>query len=101
KLFTVLKNCDYVTQNRSITSFRGREFADIIRLTAMNTKVSQNIIGPDKDLSRAQRTLSNSLVKFNFECIGTSQTDDEVGISVSLKEFGRLIANIEDQRDMM
>jgi hypothetical protein len=53
------------------------------------------------DLSRAQRTLSNSLVKFNFECIGTSQTDDEVGISVSLKEFGRLIANIEDQRDMM
>ena len=53
------------------------------------------------DLSRAQRTLSNSLVKFNFECIGTSQTDDEVGISGSLKEFGRLIANIEDQRDMM
>jgi hypothetical protein len=53
------------------------------------------------DLSRAQRSLSNSLVKFNFECIGTSQTDDEVGISVSLKEFGRLIASIEDQRDMM
>lgn len=54
-----------------------------------------------KNLSRAQRTLSNSLVKFNFECIGTSQTDDEVGISGSLKEFGRLIASIEDQRDMM
>nr|CAD7394384.1 unnamed protein product [Timema cristinae] len=53
------------------------------------------------DLSRAQRTLSNSLVKFNFECIGTNLTDDEVSISVSLKEFGRLIANIEDQRDMM
>jgi hypothetical protein len=53
------------------------------------------------DLSRAQRTLSNSLVKFNFECIGTSQTDEEVGISGSLQEFGRLIANIEDQRDMM
>ena len=53
------------------------------------------------DLSRAQRTLSNSLLKFNFECIGTSQTDDEAGISDSLKEFGRLIAHIEDQRDMM
>jgi hypothetical protein len=53
------------------------------------------------DLSRAQRTLSNSLIKFNFECIGTSQTDEEVSISVSLKEFGRLIANIEEQRDMM
>ncbi|XP_069680470.1 rho GTPase-activating protein 26 isoform X4 [Periplaneta americana] len=64
-------------------------------------KEVKDLLSAAKNLSRAQRTLSNSLVKFNFECIGTSQTDDEVGISVSLKEFGRLIANIEDQRDMM
>jgi len=53
------------------------------------------------DLSRAQRTLSNSLQNFNFECIGTSQTDDEVVISKSLAHFGRLIASIEDERDRM
>lgn len=32
------------------------------------------------DLSRAQRTLSETLNNFNFECIGTSQTDDEMVI---------------------
>lgn len=53
------------------------------------------------DLSRAQRTLSNSLKNFSFECIGTSQTDDEVVISKSLAQFGQLIASIEDERDRM
>nr|CAD7431252.1 unnamed protein product [Timema monikensis] len=68
--------------------------ASLVQLTPVS-------VTEGRDLSRAQRTLSNSLVKFNFECIGTNLTDDEVSISVSLKEFGRLIANIEDQRDMM
>jgi hypothetical protein len=70
-------------------------------MSSFSVKVISCLLFVIADLSRAQRTLSNSLVKFNFECIGTTQTDDEVGISVSLKEFGRLIANIEDQRDMM
>lgn len=53
------------------------------------------------DLSRAQRTLSKSLDEFNFECIGTTQTDDEQVIVNSLKQFSRLIASIEDERDNM
>ncbi|KAL1110502.1 hypothetical protein AAG570_008030, partial [Ranatra chinensis] len=53
------------------------------------------------DLSKAQRTLSSSLQDFTFECIGTTQTDDEFVISKSLLEFGRLIALIEDERDML
>nr|XP_054754232.1 rho GTPase-activating protein 42-like [Lytechinus pictus] len=53
------------------------------------------------DLSKAQRAFSETLLNFNFECIGTSQTDAEIDISQSLKEFGRLIALIEDERDRM
>lgn len=53
------------------------------------------------DLSRAQRTLSKSLDEFNFECIGTTRTDDEQVIVNSLKQFSRLIASIEDERDNM
>lgn len=53
------------------------------------------------DLSRTQRTLSKSLAEFNFECIGSTQTDDEQVIVDSLKQFSKLIANIEDERDNM
>lgn len=42
-----------------------------------------------------------SLQNFSFECIGTTQTDDELVITKSLAEFGRLIAAIEDERDRM
>lgn len=53
------------------------------------------------DLSRTQRQLSRSLAEFNFECIGSTQTDDEQVIVDSLKQFSKLIANIEDERDNM
>ena len=52
-------------------------------------------------MSRAQRQLSKSLAEFNFECIGSTQTDDEQVIVDSLKQFSKLIANIEDERDNM
>ncbi|XP_076179403.1 GTPase regulator associated with FAK isoform X1 [Ptiloglossa arizonensis] len=54
-----------------------------------------------KNLSRAQRALSKTLQNFSFECIGETQTEDETHISQSLKEFGKLIASIEDERDRM
>lgn len=53
------------------------------------------------DLSRAQRAFSKTLQNFSFECIGETQTEDETHISQSLKEFGKLIALIEDERDRM
>ena len=52
-------------------------------------------------LSRAQRTLSRSLKEFNFECIGSTQTDDEQVIADSLKQFSKLISAIEEERDNM
>lgn len=54
-----------------------------------------------EDLSRAQRAFSKTLQNFSFECIGETQTEDETHISQSLKEFGKLIASIEDERDRM
>jgi hypothetical protein len=33
-------------------------------------------------LSRAQRSLSDTLSNFSFECIGSSQTDDEIIIGL-------------------
>ncbi|XP_038055666.1 rho GTPase-activating protein 26-like isoform X5 [Patiria miniata] len=59
------------------------------------------LLAAARNLSKAQRSFSDTLISFNFECIGMSQTDDEIDISQSLKEFGRLIASIEDERDRM
>uniref|UniRef100_A0A1B6L4C8 Rho GTPase-activating protein 26 n=1 Tax=Graphocephala atropunctata TaxID=36148 RepID=A0A1B6L4C8_9HEMI len=64
-------------------------------------KEVKTLLNAAKHLSRAQRTLSSSLQNFSFDCIGTSQTDDELVISKSLGEFGRLIALVEDERDRM
>uniref|UniRef100_A0A8D9E2L9 Rho GTPase-activating protein 26 n=1 Tax=Cacopsylla melanoneura TaxID=428564 RepID=A0A8D9E2L9_9HEMI len=64
-------------------------------------KEVKDLMSAAKHLSRAQRTLSSSLQDFSFESIGTTQTDDELVITKSLGEFGRLIATIEDERDRM
>ncbi|XP_055374936.1 rho GTPase-activating protein Graf [Condylostylus longicornis] len=56
---------------------------------------------PKQILSQRQRTLAKSLKDFNFECIGTAQTDDETVICASLRHFGQLIDSIEDERDRM
>ncbi|XP_046636547.1 rho GTPase-activating protein 26-like isoform X2 [Daphnia pulicaria] len=64
-------------------------------------KEVKDLVNAARALSRAQRSLATSLMSFQFECIGNSQTDDEIVIAGSLKEFGRLINAIEDERDRM
>ncbi|XP_025424080.1 rho GTPase-activating protein 26 isoform X3 [Sipha flava] len=64
-------------------------------------KELKDLLNAAKNLSRAQRLVSSSLQQFDFECIGTTQTDDELVITRSLAEFGRLISSIEDERDRM
>ncbi|UYV64601.1 ARHGAP42 [Cordylochernes scorpioides] len=54
-----------------------------------------------KLLSKAQRNLAATLLNFKLECIGSSQTEDEIVIEGSLKEFGRLLQLIEDERDRL
>jgi len=70
-------------------------------LILVNDVILVNNAGVFLDLSRAQRAFSKTLQNFSFECIGESQTEDETHISQSLKEFGKLIASIEDERDRM
>ncbi|KAH9421614.1 Rho GTPase-activating protein 42 [Dermatophagoides pteronyssinus] len=61
----------------------------------------KDLIAAARNLSRAQRTLSDTLNNFNFECIGNSQTDDEMIIANSFKDFARLLSTIEDERDRL
>lgn len=53
------------------------------------------------ELSQAQRSFAKCLEGFKFECIGSTQTDDERVICKSLEEFSRLINAIEDERGRM
>lgn len=52
-------------------------------------------------LSTRMKQLAILLNDFNFECIGTAQTDDENVICESLKRFGAIIGTIEDEREKM
>ncbi|KAK2172364.1 hypothetical protein NP493_969g00020 [Ridgeia piscesae] len=61
----------------------------------------KDILSAAKSLSKAQRTFSNTLMKFKFECIGSERTDDEKVIADSMEQFGKLISTIEDARDIM
>ncbi|OQV14670.1 Rho GTPase-activating protein 42 [Hypsibius exemplaris] len=61
-------------------------------------KECSDVITTSLTLSRLQKQLAKHLVEFNFETIGGSQTDDEISISQSLKEFGRLLCDIEEER---
>ncbi|KRT79233.1 Pleckstrin homology domain containing protein [Oryctes borbonicus] len=54
-----------------------------------------------QQLSQAQRSFAKCLEGFKFECIGSTQTDDERVICKSLEEFSRLINAIEDERGRM
>lgn len=64
-------------------------------------KEVKDLLTASKTLSKAQRSLASTLINFRFDCIGCSQTDDEIVIAGSLKEFGRLLCVIEDERDRM
>ncbi|XP_021104671.1 rho GTPase-activating protein 42 isoform X2 [Heterocephalus glaber] len=56
------------------------------------------LIGALKNLSIAVQKFSQSLQDFQFECIGDAETDDEISIAQSLKEFARLLITVEEER---
>uniref|UniRef100_H3CX94 Rho GTPase activating protein 42a n=1 Tax=Tetraodon nigroviridis TaxID=99883 RepID=H3CX94_TETNG len=51
-----------------------------------------------KSLSVAVQRFSQSLQDFQFECIGDAETDDEISIAQSLKEFSQLLSTVEEER---
>ncbi|XP_027677664.1 rho GTPase-activating protein 42 isoform X1 [Chelonia mydas] len=56
------------------------------------------LIGAFRNLSMAVQKFSQSLQDFQFECIGDAETDDEINIAQSLKEFARLLIAVEEER---
>ncbi|KAH8330112.1 rho GTPase-activating protein Graf isoform X1 [Drosophila kikkawai] len=64
-------------------------------------KEVKDLMSAAKVLSSRMKQLAILLTDFNFECIGTAQTDDENVICESLKRFGAIIGNIEDEREKM
>ncbi|XP_067890156.1 rho GTPase-activating protein 42 isoform X2 [Heterodontus francisci] len=51
-----------------------------------------------RDLSAAVQRFSQSLQDFQFECIGDAETDDEINIAQSFKEFAQLLHTVEEER---
>ncbi|XP_070838819.1 rho GTPase-activating protein 42 [Chaetodon trifascialis] len=51
-----------------------------------------------RSLSLAVQRFSQSLQEFQFECIGDAETDDEINIAQSLKEFSQLLSTMEEER---
>ncbi|XP_074536173.1 rho GTPase-activating protein 42 isoform X2 [Halichoeres trimaculatus] len=51
-----------------------------------------------RNLSAAVQKFSQSLQEFQFECIGDAETDDEVNIAQSFKEFSQLLNTMEEER---
>lgn len=56
----------------------------------------KELINAARNLSKAQKAFSTNLKDFKFETIGNQQTDDEVVIAKSLKEFGDCFLAIEE-----
>ncbi|XP_021167793.2 rho GTPase-activating protein 42 isoform X1 [Fundulus heteroclitus] len=56
------------------------------------------LISALRGLSLAVQRFSQSLQEFQFECIGDAETDDEMNIAQSLKEFSQLLSTMEEER---
>nr|XP_034301151.1 rho GTPase-activating protein 26 isoform X6 [Crassostrea gigas] len=61
----------------------------------------KELVTAAKQMGRTWQSFAQKMMDFNFECIGEKLTDDEEKIAGSLKEFGKLIMGVEEERDRM
>ncbi|XP_029026722.1 rho GTPase-activating protein 42 isoform X2 [Betta splendens] len=61
-------------------------------------KDGSTLITALRNLSAAVQKFSQSLQEFQFECLGDAETDDEVNIAQSFKEFSQLLNTVEEER---
>ncbi|XP_073252515.1 rho GTPase-activating protein 26-like [Porites lutea] len=64
-------------------------------------KECKTLLKAFENLSKAQRSFAQVLNDLRFEYIGEVETDDEMLIADALKEFGKMIDSVEDERDRM
>jgi len=57
----------------------------------------QNVIQAAKALTTAKRSLADTLANFQFDCIGTTLTDDEIIIASSLNQFSKFLTSMESE----
>ena len=55
------------------------------------------VLDPTKLLIKAKKTLAESLENCQFDCLGTTLTDDEILIASSLKQFAKFLSAMEDE----
>ncbi|KAK6742410.1 hypothetical protein RB195_009965 [Necator americanus] len=58
----------------------------------------RELISCTRKLSLAQKAFAKTLTEFKIETVGTTQTDDERVIGNCLREFGKLINQVEEER---
>ncbi|XP_027013391.2 rho GTPase-activating protein 42 isoform X2 [Tachysurus fulvidraco] len=56
------------------------------------------LIGALRNFSECVLKFAQSLQEFQFECIGDAETDDEVNVAQSFKEFSQLLNKVEEER---
>ncbi|KAK2828635.1 hypothetical protein Q5P01_019669 [Channa striata] len=84
--------------------FRERLQCHEIELERTNSFIKELIkdgnmlISALRSLSLAVQRFSQSLQEFQLECIGDAETDDEINIAQSLKEFSQLLSTMEEER---
>ncbi|XP_056010534.1 rho GTPase-activating protein 26-like isoform X2 [Ostrea edulis] len=61
----------------------------------------KELVNAAKLMGRTWQSFAEKMMHFKFECIGEKLTDDEEKIAGSLKEFGKLILRVEEERDRM
>ena len=55
------------------------------------------VLDSAKLLIRAKKTLADTLDTCQFDCLGTTLTDDEILIASSLKQFAKFLSAMEDE----
>ena len=57
----------------------------------------QEVLDSAKLLIKAKKTLADTLDNCQFDCLGTTLTDDEILIASSLKQFAKFLSAMEDE----
>ena len=57
----------------------------------------QEVLDSAKLLIKAKRALADTLQSCQFDCLGTTLTDDEILISSSLKQFAKFLSGMEEE----
>ena len=57
----------------------------------------QEVLESAKLLIKAKRALADTLQSCQFDCLGTTLTDDEILISSSLKQFAKFLSGMEEE----